>query len=388
MQRGRDPDEPAFDLVHWVRSISWPLLLIPGLLAGAGYVMLASLGAGNPALWAHSHAIKFAFGCAVLVFISMVHIRHWKRLAFPGYLACLAILMVVSFQEASGEGVVRWIEFGGFRLQPSEPVKLALIATLAALYTSVPREPEVRFLAHVAACVLIAIPVLMVLRQPDLGTALLVAAGGFGIMFLAGLPLFVVGGCILCGVAGLAAVFHSQGTSWQLLKDYQYDRIASFLDPAGDPLGAGYHSAQSLIAFGSGGFWGAGYMRGPQSSLDFLPEKHTDFLFAALAEEFGFVGSFGVLVLHAVLLVFLALALWRMRDAFSRLLTAGVALMIFLFFAVNAGMVMGLLPVVGVPLPLLSHGGSAMLTVLIALGLVQSALASRHAPDDSGRSRP
>jgi rod shape determining protein RodA len=221
--------------------------------------------------------------------------------------------------------------------------------------------------------VMILFPTFMVLRQPDLGTAILLMTAGVGVMFLAGVHWAYFVAVIAAGTGLVTAVFRSRGTSWQLLEDYQFRRIDTFLDPASDPLGAGYHITQSKIALGSGGWTGRGFMQGTQSRLNFLPEKHTDFIFTTLAEELGFVGAFSLLVLYALILVFCVVTALSTRDRFAQLLTMGLAVNFFLYFAVNMSMVMGLAPVVGVPLPLVSYGGSAMLVLLIAFGLVQSA---------------
>ena len=320
-----------------------------------------------------AHAIKFMIGFLGFWVISFVPLRIWKQLAIPGYLFSVLLLGLVSISGAAGGGAARWLSLGGYGLQPSELVKVTVIVMLAALYAQVPYRPGPRLLAHLVALVLIAGPAVLVLTQPDLGTALLLTIGGIGVVFLAGVPLLALafgfaGGLIVGGV-----VYFSYGTSWQLLKDYQYERILTFLDPSRDPLGSSYHLTQSLVAFGAGGAWGAGLQQGSQSSLDFLPEKHTDFLFAALAEQLGIGGSLFVLIMNFGLILIVALVLRRTRDMFSRLMVSGVGIMIFLYFAVNMGMVMGLLPVVGVPLPLFSHGGSAMLAVMFGLGLVHSA---------------
>ena len=221
------------------------------------------------------------------------------------------------------------------------------------------------------------------LRQPDLGTSILLVAGGGAMMFLAGVHWAYFAAVIASGVGLISAVFESRGTDWQLIKDYQYRRIDTFLDPSSDPLGAGYHITQSKIALGSGGWAGRGFMQGTQSRLNFLPEKHTDFIFTTLAEEFGFVGGMSLLVLYMLIIVFCISTALATRDRYSSLVTLGVAITFFLFFAVNMSMVMGLAPVVGVPLPMVSYGGSAMLVLLAAFGLVQSA----HIHRPRGRSR-
>jgi len=220
---------------------------------------------------------------------------------------------------------------------------------------------------------IICIPTALVLKQPDLGTSILLLTAGGGLMFLAGVHWAYFAAVIASGAGLITAVFQSRGTTWQLLNDYQYRRIDTFLDPSADPLGAGYHITQSKIALGSGGWTGRGYMQGTQSRLNFLPEKHTDFIFTTLAEEFGFIGGVSLLSLYALIIVFCIGTALLNKDRFSSLLTLGIALNFFLFFAVNMSMVMGLAPVVGVPLPLVSYGGSAMLVLLLAFGLVQSA---------------
>jgi rod shape determining protein RodA len=220
---------------------------------------------------------------------------------------------------------------------------------------------------------MILLPVGLVLTQPDLGTAILLLLGGGAVMFLAGVSIWYFLTAIGAGTALVTVVMRSEGTEWQLLKDYQFRRIHTFLDPSQDPLGSGYHITQAKIAMGSGGLSGRGFMQGTQSRLNFLPEKHTDFIFTTLAEEFGFMGSMMLLVLYALIVVFCAMSAISNRDRFGALLTAGIGVTFFFYFFVNMAMVMGLMPVVGVPLPLVSYGGSAMLVLLAAFGLIQSA---------------
>ena len=218
----------------------------------------------------------------------------------------------------------------------------------------------------------IGMPTVLTLAQPDLGTAILLVAGGGTVMFLAGVHWLYFATVIAAGVGTVLAVIESRGTPWQLLKDYQYRRIDTFLDPSNDPLGAGYHITQAKIALGSGGWTGRGFMQGTQSRLNFLPEKHTDFIFTTLAEEFGFVGAFSLLALYLGIVLFCIVSAMNNRNRFASLMTLGIAATFFLFFAVNMAMVMGLAPVVGVPLPLVSYGGSAMLVLMVGFGLVQS----------------
>jgi len=281
--------------------------------------------------------------------------------------------LAVEFFGATGMGAQRWIDLGFMRLQPSELTKITLVMFLAAYYDWVDIKKISRPIWVIIPVIIIAFPMYLTLRQPDLGTSLLLAFGGGGIMFLAGVH-WAYFAAVIGGAAGLVtAVFESRGTDWQLLKDYQYRRIDTFIDPASDPLGAGYHITQSKIALGSGGWTGRGYMQGTQSRLNFLPEKHTDFIFTTLAEEFGFIGGISLLSLYVLVLVFCVVSALNNKDRFASLLTMGIGLTFFLFFAVNMSMVMGLAPVVGVPLPMVSYGGSAMIVLLLAFGLMQSA---------------
>lgn len=230
---------------------------------------------------------------------------------------------------------------------------------------------------------LILVPTALVLKQPDLGTSILLMAAGGGVMFLAGVHWAYFVAVIAAGAGLVSAVFQSRGTDWQLLKDYQFRRIDTFMDPSQDPLGAGYHITQSQIALGSGGWSGRGFMQGTQSRLNFLPEKHTDFIFTTLAEEFGFIGGVTLLFIYMLIILFCIASAIAAKDRFSSLVILGIAITFFLFFAVNMSMVMGLAPVVGVPLPMVSYGGSAMLVLLGAFGIVQSA--HIHRPRQSSR---
>jgi rod shape determining protein RodA len=294
-------------------------------------------------------------------------------MAVLAYLGALGLLIMVEFFGAVGMGAQRWIDLGFMRLQPSEVMKIALVMLLAAYYDWLPLNKTSRPLWVLLPVVLILAPTLLVLTQPDLGTALLLMIAGGVMMFLAGVHLAYFATVIGAGVGAIWLVFYSRGKDWQLLKGYQYKRIDTFLDPSSDPLGAGYNITQAKIAMGSGGWTGKGFMQGTQSRLNFLPEKHTDFIFNTLAEEFGFVGGVSLLVLYVLILIFCAASALQNRDRFSSLLILGIALTFFLFFAVNMSMVMGLAPVVGVPLPMVSYGGSAMLVLMLAFGLVQSA---------------
>jgi rod shape determining protein RodA len=310
---------------------------------------------------------------AVMIMVAMVPIWFWRNISVLAYLMSIVLLLAVEFFGTVGMGAQRWIDIGFMRLQPSELMKITLVMLLAAYYDWLPTEKTSRLFWVLVPVIMILFPTFLVLRQPDLGTSILLMAAGGGVMFLAGVH-WAYFATVIAGAVGLVtAVFYSRGTDWQLIKDYQFRRIDTFLDPSQDPLGAGYHITQSKIALGSGGWSGRGFMQGTQSRLNFLPEKHTDFIFTTLAEEFGFIGGFTLLSIYVLIIVFCVATALAARDRFSSLVTLGIAITFFLFFAVNMSMVMGLAPVVGVPLPLVSYGGSAMLVLLAAFGLVQSA---------------
>jgi rod shape determining protein RodA len=356
-----------------VLYLNWPLTVLLISVAGIGFLMLYSVAGGSLRPWAEPQMKRFALGLAVMFAVAMVPIWLWRNLSTAAYLVALVLLVAVEFFGTVGMGAQRWIDLGFMRLQPSELAKIGMVMVLAAYYDWLPAARTSRPLWVLVPVAIIAMPTLLVLKQPDLGTAILLLAGGGGLMFLAGVHWAYFAAVIAAGVGLVATVFKSRGTDWQLIKDYQFRRIDTFLDPALDPLGSGYHITQSKIALGSGGWAGRGFMQGTQSRLNFLPEKHTDFIFTTLAEEFGFVGGMSLLTLYMLIVVFCIIAALAMRDRYSSLLTMGLAVTFFLFFAVNMAMVMGLAPVVGVPLPMVSYGGSAMLVLMVAFGLVQSA---------------
>ncbi|MEM1236765.1 MAG: rod shape-determining protein RodA [Pseudomonadota bacterium] len=356
-----------------VLALNWPVILLVCAIASVGFMMLYSVAGGRFDRWAEPQLQRFIMGMVGLFTIAMIPIWFWRNMSALAYLVSIVLLIVVEIAGVTGMGAQRWIDLGFMRLQPSELMKITLVMFLAAYYDWLPLEKTSRPLWIAVPVILIIIPVLLVLRQPDLGTSILLLAGGGTVMFIAGVHWGYFATVIGAGIALIVAVFQSRGTSWQLLQDYQYRRIDTFLDPSQDPLGAGYHITQAKIALGSGGWTGKGFMEGTQSRLNFLPEKHTDFIFTTLAEEFGFVGAFSLLALYALLIGFCVVSAISNKDRFASLLTFGIAATFFFFFAVNMAMVMGLAPVVGVPLPLVSYGGSAMLVLLCAFGLMQSA---------------
>jgi rod shape determining protein RodA len=357
--------------------VNWALVVLLAAIAAFGFLMLYSVAGGEMDRWAEPQMERFALALAVMLAIAMVPLWFWRSMALLAYAASVILLLGVEFFGTVRMGAQRWLELGPIRLQPSEMAKITVILMMAAYYDWLDVKKTSHPVWVIVAAVLILIPAGLTLKQPDLGTALLIGGGGVIVMFAAGVSLWYFAGVAALGGGLVTAVMASRGTEWQLLKDYQYRRIDSFLDPTLDPLGAGYHINQAMIALGSGGWSGRGFMQGTQSRLNFLPEKHTDFIFTTLAEEFGFIGAGFLLALYVAVLVTCVIAALQAKNRFASLLILGVAGNFFLYFAVNMAMVMGLAPVVGVPLPLVSWGGSSMMMILIGFGLVQSACVHR-----------
>ncbi len=356
-----------------VLYLNWPLVLLLILVAGYGFVMLYSVAGGNLSPWAEPQIKRFGAGLVLMFIVAFMPLWFWRSIAGVSYVVALLLLLGVEFFGTVGMGAKRWLVIGPVRIQPSELAKITTVLALAAYYDWLDLK-KVSHPVWVVVAVLIAlIPTLLVLRQPDLGTAMLLAIGGGVVIFAAGVHWGYFAALIGSVVGLITLVFQSRGTEWQLLKDYQYRRIDAFLDPTIDPLGAGYHINQAMIALGSGGWSGRGFMEGTQARLNFLPEKHTDFVFTTLAEEFGFVGASSLLLLYMMIVAVCLLTAMRTTNRFGALLVMGVIGMFFLYFAVNMAMVMGLAPVVGVPLPLVSYGGSAMIVLMVGFGLVHSA---------------
>ncbi len=356
-----------------VLYLNWPLIVLVTAVAAVGVLMLWSIAGGDFDIWARRQAQVFGAGLAVMFAIAMVPAWFWRNMAGVAYIVSFVLLLFVEFKGRIGMGAQRWIDLGPIDLQPSEMMKFALVMLLASYYDWLDTKKVSRPLWVLAPVALIVAPTVLVLMQPNLGTSLMLILGGASVMFAAGVSLWYFGAVASLGIGAVAGVFLTRGTPWQFLHDYQYRRIDTFLDPSADPLGAGYNILQAKIALGSGGWSGKGFMQGTQSRLNFLPEKHTDFIFTTLAEEFGFVGAFSLLVLYALIIGFCLVSALQNRDRFSSLLIIGVAANFFFYLAVNLSMVMGMAPVVGVPLPLMSYGGSAMLVILAGFGLVQSA---------------
>ena len=356
-----------------VLYLNWPLIVLVTAVSAVGWLALYSIAGGRMDVWAGRQMQIFALGAVLMFLVAFVPIWFWRNMSLLAYIVSVLLLLVVEFFGAMGMGAQRWIEFGGLRLQPSELMKVTLVMMLAAYYDWLDVKKTSRLFWVLIPVVLTVIPTVLVLMQPNLGTALILLMIGGAVMLLAGVSLWYFAVVIGGGVAAIWAVMASRGTPWQLLHDYQFRRIDTFLDPEADPLGAGYNIMQAKIALGSGGWSGKGFMQGTQSQLNFLPEKHTDFIFNTLAEEFGFVGAFSLLSLYVLLIFFCFTSAMSNRDRFASIMTFGIATAFFLLVAINMGMVMGLMPVVGLPLPLVSYGGSAMIILMAGFGLVQSA---------------
>ena len=346
-----------------VARVPWGVLALVCAICGFGLVVLYSAAGGSLRPWALSQGIRFVAFLGGSVVLSRLGEPQLKALAWPIYAVLVTMLLGVEALGAVAGGSRRWLDLGIIRLQPSELMKPAIVLALARFYDMLPVGEIRRWPAIWPAAVLVGVPFVLVMAQPDLGTALMIVFGGIVVMFLAGVPLRL----FLLGIAAIAAL---TPVALGMLHDYQRSRIEIFFNPESDPLGTGYHIIQSKIAIGSGGMTGKGFLAGTQSHLDYLPEGHTDFVFATMAEEWGLMGGVGIIV------GYLAVIGWGMRVArraptrFGRLAAGGLSTTIFFYVAINLSMVMGLAPVVGIPLPLVSFGGSAMMTVLICLGLL------------------
>jgi rod shape determining protein RodA len=361
---------PPPSVIDKLGELNWGLIFSLCLLAGVGLAALYSVAGGSWSPWAERHALRFLVGLGMLIAMSVVPLTFWLQLAYPAYAVALLTLALVPQLGTEALGARRWLSIGPFSLQPSELMKVALILALARWFQEIPSRRISNPLWLLVPVAMIAAPMVLIVRQPDLGTAIMLGLLGAGLMLMAGVSL-------LYFVGGAGALLVAVPLAIPLLHDYQRRRIDVFLDPTSDPLGAGYHVAQSIIAMGSGGILGKGFLRGTQSQLDFLPEKHTDFIFTTIAEEWGFIGALTVLFLIGMLLIVLLGMALRVTSRAGRLLVCGSMLSIFAYAMINIGMVSGLLPVVGIPLPFISYGGTAMMTLLFGLGLAMCAWVHR-----------
>ncbi|MDP3660128.1 rod shape-determining protein RodA [Phenylobacterium sp.] len=366
-------------LVVKLSEIDWFFCLVLCLIAGAGALMLFSIAGSSWEPWAAKHMIRFGLCFALMVVLALVDLRVWFALAYPIYGLGLVLLVAVEAVGDVSMGAQRWLNLGFVRLQPSEIMKIGIVLALARFYHGLSGKKAHLSWWLLIPATLIAVPVALVMHQPDLGTAMLIALTGVAVVIMAGLSWRV----ILAGV--VAAAMAIPPLVMFVLHDYQRKRVLTFLDPESDPSGSGYHILQSKIALGSGGLLGKGYGLGSQSQLNFLPEKQTDFIFATLAEEFGFVGCVTVLALYAAVIFMALRTSYVGHSHFGRLGAAGVTATFTLYVLINGAMVMGMAPVVGVPMPLLSYGGTVLLTVMIGFGLVQAVRVHRYSEVTSGK---
>ena len=366
-------------LIVKLSEIDWVFVLVLCLIAGAGALMLFSIAGSSWTPWAAPHLMRFAMLVVVMIALAVTDIRVWFALAYPIYGVGLLLLVAVELVGDVRLGAQRWLSLGPLSFQPSEVMKLGIVLALARLYHGVPAQRARLSWWLLIPAVMIGAPVGLVALQPDLGTAMLIALTGLVLVVLAGLSWRLIAVGVLGALAAVVPVVTF------VLHDYQRERIFTFLNPESDPSGSGYHILQSMIALGSGGLLGKGYGLGSQSQLNFLPEKQTDFIFATLAEEFGFVGCISVLILYAAVIFMALRTSYLSHSHFGRLAAAGVTATFTLYVMINGAMVMGLAPVVGVPMPMLSYGGTVMLTVMIGFGLVQSVRVHRYAEVTSGK---
>ncbi|MDP3175387.1 MAG: rod shape-determining protein RodA [Phenylobacterium sp.] len=366
-------------LVVKLSEIDWFFCLVLCLIAGAGALMLFSIAGSSWEPWAAKHLIRFGLCFALMVVLALVDLRVWFALAYPIYGLGLVLLVAVEAVGDVSMGAQRWLNLGFVRLQPSEIMKIGIVLALARFYHGLSGKNAHLSWWLLIPAILIAVPVALVMHQPDLGTAMLIALTGVAVVIMAGLSWRV----ILAGV--VAAAMAIPPLVMFVLHDYQRKRVLTFLNPESDPSGSGYHILQSKIALGSGGLLGKGYGLGSQSQLNFLPEKQTDFIFATLAEEFGFVGCVTVLALYAAVIFMALRTSYVGHSHFGRLGAAGVTATFTLYVLINGAMVMGMAPVVGVPMPLLSYGGTVLLTVMIGFGLVQAVRVHRYSEVTSGK---
>ncbi|MEE8203662.1 MAG: rod shape-determining protein RodA [Alphaproteobacteria bacterium] len=351
-------------------QVTWGLVLLLVLTACVGFAMMYSAANGSYDPWAWRQMVRFSVGVAMMLAIALVDVRLWLQSAYAIYAVALVLLVLVEIMGITGSGAQRWVDLWLFQLQPSEVMKIALVMALARYFHGLTLDEARRPSALLVPLFLMLAPAALVLRQPDLGTALLLLISGTALLFVAGVRVWVFASTI---AAGLAAI----PVGWQFLHDYQKQRIFTFINPERDPLGAGYHILQSKIALGSGGVGGKGFLAGSQSHLNFLPEKQTDFVFTMLAEEFGLVGGLVLIGLYALILIYGIAISMRSTSHFGRLLGMGLTTTFFVYVFINIAMVTGLVPVVGVPLPLVSYGGTSMMTILIGFGLIMGVYVHR-----------
>jgi len=345
--------------------VSWSFVLLIAIVCSIGFMTLYSAANGSLQPWAARQMMHFCAGMTVMLAVAIVDIRSWMRWSYVLYAIALVLLIAVQIKGSVLKGGQRWIDLGFIQLQPSEIMKITLVLALARYFHGASYQEVGRPWFLLPPVLMVLLPVALVLKQPDLGTAMMLAFSAAALLFLAGVRIWKFA-IVIAAAAAVAPV------AWKFMRDYQKNRILTFLNPENDPLGTGYHILQSKIALGSGGVFGKGFMQGTQSHLNFLPEKQTDFIFTMLAEEWGMVGGIVLVGLYTLILVYGYALSMKSRNHFGRLVGLGLTTTFFLYVFINIAMVMGLVPVVGVPLPLISYGGTAMLTLLFGFGLIMS----------------
>ena len=344
-------------------NLSFSYILFIVLLVSVGIVMLYSAANGEWNQWALKHLLRFSVAFGLMIFCAMIDIKYLLRYAYFFYFVVLLLLIYVEIKGHVGMGAQRWINLKFFNLQPSELMKIALVLALAKYFHTTSLQSIETIRGIIPPLLLVLFPAFLVLTQPDLGTAMMLLMTAGAMFFVVGVQLWKFG-VIILGAIVMAPV------AWHFLREYQQNRVLTFLDPERDPLGAGYHIIQSKIALGSGGVFGKGFLKGTQSHLNFLPEKHTDFIFTMLSEEFGMVGAVFVILLNMLIIAYSFAFALRSTSYFGKLLAIGLATNFFLYVCINTAMVLGLLPVVGIPLPLISYGGTVILSVMASFGII------------------
>lgn len=354
-------------------EVNWLLPVLIFIVGGIGVAMIFAATDGTWHLGAQQHLIRIIFATFMMLCVAMIDIKYWYHMAYPIYGVALLLLIGVDFYGVNVNGSQRWLDIGVTRIQPSELMKLGVVLALARYYHDLPKWRVSHILGIIGALLLIGLPTQFIIRQPDLGTTLLVCATGLTIVYLAGINWRIITSALIAGSIALP-LFYLYG-----LKDYQRRRIATFISPENDPTGAGYHIQQSKIALGSGGTSGKGFMNGTQRQLEYVPENRTDFIFTVIGEEFGLIGGLVTMGLYALIIGLCMWLAFQCRYLFSKLLILGLTTTFALYVFINLAMVMGLAPVVGVPLPLISYGGTVILTVMFGFGLILSAHLHRQA---------
>ncbi len=358
--------QPEQSLFQRILRLNWGLVFLIICVTGVGIASLYSAAGGSFSPWADRQLIRFGVGLAGMLVIALIDIKWWYKLSWPIYFSGFFLLILVEIMGRIGMGAQRWIDLGFVQLQPSEFMKIAVIMALARHFHGASPEDARRLAFLIVPALIIAAPVILVMAQPDLGTALMIVMAGIGMIFLAGAPVWLF-------ISGIVAILALIPVAWNfIMHDYQKQRVLTFLNPESDPLGAGYHIMQSKIALGSGGLKGKGFLQGTQSHLNFLPEKQTDFIFTLWAEEWGLIGGLALLFLFGLIFMYGLGIAWHCRNNFGRYLAAGLTINFSLYVFINIAMVMGLIPVVGAPLPMVSYGGTSMLAALVGFGLIMS----------------